>query len=319
MLLQGAVVFRLFVAGPVFTPATPFGRFDGRLLRLTLWSLGVGLISGFLWWCSVAIRMSDANLNSALQPEAFRILVWRTQFSQLWDARLALAAAFVALFLIGKRWARFGQLLLAMAVLATLSVAGHAGAGIGKGHWIHLVDDAFHLVAAGVWPAGLAPFAIFLSQALQATELREIQVASLITQRFSSVSLVTVGALAMTGAINGYFLVGTFHGLIGTTYGRLLVLKSGVFVLMMVIGALNLLWLRPRIVVAAQSAALEESLNLFRSLRRNVVAELFLGVILMIVVGVLGVTPPAAHSGMSSGANIRHHENGTFMARSAKD
>jgi putative copper export protein len=96
-------------------------------------------------------------------------------------------------------------------------------------------------------------------------------------------------------------------------------LKSGVFVLMMMIGALNLLWLRPRIVVAAQSAALEESLNLFRSLRCNVVAELFLGVILMIVVGVLGVTPPAAHSGMSSGANIQHHENGTFMARSAKD
>jgi hypothetical protein len=50
-----------------------------------------------------------------------------------------------------------------------------------------------------------------------------------------------------------------------------------------------------------------------------VLAELFLGVILMMVVGVLGVTPPAAHSGMSSGANIQHHENGTFMARSAKD
>jgi len=316
MLLPGNLVFCLFVAQPVFTPAkkdlrlAAFDALDGMLRKLTACSLAVSFISGWLWLFSVVARMSGPNLISALQPETFRILLERTQFGLLWEARLALTAGFVALFLVRKQWAQFVQLSLAVAMLVTLSLAGHAGASIGKAHWIHLVDDAFHLAAAGVWPAGLAPFAIFLTQALQAKQPEKIQIAALVTQRFSFVSLVTVGTLAITGAVNGYFLVGTFHALITTIYGRLLVLKVGVFGAMVMIGALNLLWLKPRIVVAAQSAALEKSLNLLRSLRRNVLAELSLGAILMIVVGVLGVTPPAAHVDMSTDRNIPHHDNG---------
>jgi putative copper export protein len=63
---------------------------------------------------------------------------------------------------------------------------------------------------------------------------------------------------------------------------------------MVLIAAFNLLWLKPRIRVAAESAALGKSLGLLRSLRRTVLTELSLGIIVIIVVGVLGITPPSA-------------------------
>jgi hypothetical protein len=51
-------------------------------------------------------------------------------------------------------------------------------------------------------------------------------------------------------------------------------------------------------------SALGKSLNLLRSLRRNAGIELSLGLILVMAVGVLGVTPPAANFKMSAGVNI---------------
>jgi len=323
MLLFGNVFFRLFAAYPVFTGAnedvrlSTFDSLNGRFRMLTAWSLAVSLSSGFLWAWIVAARMGGGSLISALHPASLGTLLESTQFGRIWEARLALSIGFVALFVVKSQRTQFAQLLLAVAMLATLSFAGHAGASIGKGHWVHLINDSFHLIAAGVWPAGLAPFAIFLAETFHTNQPYEIPVAALCTQRFSFISLVTVGALAITGAVNGYFLVGTVHGLIATIYGRLLILKVAVFSVMVTIGALNLLLLRPRIVIAVQSAALGESLTLLRLLRRNVMVELSLGAILMILVGVLGVTPPAAHQYMSG--DIPHLDNHTASVQALKD
>ena len=300
MLLLGEVVFRLFVVGPVLTQANKdaqlaFGPVDRRLRSITAWGLAVSFVSGCLWFWFVAARMSGANLIKALHPEIFGTLLERTQFGLVWEVRLAIIVGFVPLLFVRRQWAQFVNLLFAATLLAALSLAGHAGAGIGEARWIQLANDIFHLIAAGIWPAGLAPFALFLTQALQAERSEEIQIAARVTRRFSLVSLFTVGALAITGAGNGYFLVGTFHGLVATLYGRLLLLKIGLIVPMVLIGACNLLWLKPRILVAAQSAALGKSLNLLSSLRRNVLTELSLGAVVIVVVGVLGITPPAIH------------------------
>ena len=224
----------------------------------------------------------------------------------------------VALLFVREQWGQFVKLLFAAALLAALSLAGHAGASIAEGRLIHLVNDAFHLIAAGAWPAGLAPFALFLAQALQADQPDEMQIAASVTRRFSFLSLVTVGTLAITGAVNGYFLVGTLHALVATVYGRLLLLKIALFAAMVVIGAFNLLWLKPQILVAAKSTALGESSKLLRSLRRNVLSELFLGTIVIIVVGVLGITPPAADFEMPTDVSSPHDSSRTSAAQRLK-
>jgi putative copper resistance protein D len=298
MLLFSGFVFRLFVAGPVFTHAEKnariaFDPLDRRLRSVAAWSLAVSFVSGCFCFWLVAARMSGVNLISALHPEIFGTVLEQTQFGLVWEVRLAIIVGFVPLLFVRRQWAQFVKLLFAAALLATVSVAGHAGAGIGETGWIQLGNDSFHLIAAGIWPAGLAPFAFFIAQALQAARPDEMQVAASVTRRFSFLSLVTVGTLAITGTANGYFLVGTFHALVATVYGRLLLLKLGLFGAMVVIGAFNLLRLKPRILVVAKSTALGKSSNLLRSLRRNVLTELSLGTLVIIVVGVLGMTPPS--------------------------
>jgi copper resistance protein D len=300
MLLVGGIVFRSFVAQPVFTPVKKdtrlavFDSIDHRLRTLTISSIVVSFVSWCIWLCLVAARLSGTNLILALRPKILSPLLRQTEFGLLWEVRLAIMVAFVVLLFVRRELGGFVKLLLTVALLGALSLAGHAGATIGEGRWILLGNDTFHLIAAGIWPAGLAPFAIFLARALQAKQPDEIQVVALVTRRFSLVSLITVGTLVITGGVNGYFLVGTFHALLATLCGRLLVLKMGIFGAMVTIGAFNLLWLKPGILLSAKSGALTRSLNLLRSLRRNVLTELFLGAALMIVVGVLGVTPPAA-------------------------
>jgi putative copper resistance protein D len=299
MLPLGEVVVRLFVVGPALAQVMgevrgPLDLLDRRLPRLTIYSLVVSFVSGCFWLWLVAARVSDANLIDALHPEFLGMVLGKTEFGLLWKVRLAIMAGFVAVLFLKKQWTEFLELSLAAALLATLSLAGHAGAGIGEAHWIQLTNDTLHLVAAGIWPAGLAPFSLFLTQVLQAKRPAEIYVAAWVTRRFSFLSLVTVGSLAITGVVNGYFLVGTFHALVATVYGRLLVLKVGLIAVMVLIGAFNLLWLKPRIRVAAESAALGKSLGLLRSLRRSVLTELSLGIIVITVVGVLGITPPSA-------------------------
>ncbi|PYJ93166.1 MAG: hypothetical protein DME62_09840 [Verrucomicrobia bacterium] len=145
-----------------------------------------------------------------------------------------------------------------------------------------------------------------------------MQIAASVTRRFSFLSLVTVGTLAITGAVNGYFLVGTLHALVATVYGRLLLLKIALFAAMVVIGAFNLLWLKPQILVAAKSTALGESSKLLRSLRRNVLSELFLGTIVIVVVGALGITPPAAHFEMPTDVSSPHDSSRTSAAQRLK-
>ena len=300
MLLFGEVVFRLFVAGPVFAEAGKVARmafelFDRRLRRLTLYSLAVCFVSGCSWLWLVAARVGGAILIDALHPEILGTLLRKTQFGLLWEVRLAIITGFAVLLLLKKQWTHFLKLMFAAALLATLSFAGHAGASIGEARWLQLANDTLHLIAAGIWPAGLAPFAFFLTQVLHAERPEEMYLAAWVTRRFSFLSLVTVGALAITGAVNGYFLVGTFHGLVATVYGRLLLLKLGLIGVMVLIGAFNLLGLKPCILVAAQSGELEKSLSLLRSLRRNVLIELCLGTVVIMVVGMLGITPPATH------------------------
>jgi hypothetical protein len=69
-----------------------------------------------------------------------------------------------------------------------------------------------------------------------------------VTMRFSLLGLISAIALFATGLLNTWFLVGTLPGLVGTTYGELLLLKISLFVAMLALAAFNRLRLLPRIV-----------------------------------------------------------------------
>jgi uncharacterized membrane protein len=127
--------------------------------------------------------------------------------------------------------------------------AGHGAASPGPFGVVHLLGDALHLVTAAFWPGALAPLAAFLLLLLKSSQVEAIGLAASVVRRFSASSLIAVAALALTGLLNGIFMVGSFQALVTSAYGRILVCKVVLFFVMIGFGAINLFLLKPRIEV----------------------------------------------------------------------
>lgn len=164
--------------------------------------------------------------------------------------------------------------------------AGHAGGTLGPTGNIHLGSDILHLIAVGTWVGGLLPFALLMKALRGQAEAGWEPLATATTQRFSILGIVAVGTILATGIVNTWNLVGSADAFLGTDYGRLLMLKIGLFATMVCIAAINRLRLSPKL-------ASEDTLA---KLERNTVIEAGLGLAIIFIVGVLGALAPALHS-----------------------
>jgi copper resistance protein D len=213
----------------------------------------------------------------------------------VWELRLALGLLLAGLLVAGDRLGRrrgadmlgWATLLLSAVVVAALAWAGHAGATPSARGEIHVVSDALHLLAAGAWLGALVPLALLFARAIG--DWTWLGVAREATRRFSMLGIASVGTLLVTGTVNSWFLVGGVRGLLGTPYGRLLLLKLALFAAMVAVAAFNRQRLTPQLHEGvAPTVAL-------RRLRRNALIETGLGLAILMVVGTLGTEPPGAH------------------------
>lgn len=308
-LMVGSFAFLLLVARPAFRggwpePASSFERFDRLLLRLAWWSLVVALASGLAWlWVQTAIA-TGRPLGQVLGLDTLGRVLTRTQFGQVWQLRFGLTVVLGAFLLLrereedGKDWAalRVEGVILAAGTTAALAWAGHAAATPGRARLLHLAADALHLFAVGVWLGGLLPLALLLWYARRSPDPSWTAVAREATRRFSALGLASVLCLTLTGLVNSWFLVGRFPTLVGTPYGRLLLLKLSLILPLILIAAQNRLRLKPQLLATRTASAAETLARPLRRLQRNVLAEASLGAVILLVVGALGITPPALHA-----------------------
>jgi putative copper export protein len=293
MLLVALPFFAVWVARPALAGAKPETR-EGldRDLRRWFWSAFlVEALSGVAWFGLAAAQIGDSPPWSLPDPGDLNALLLQTQFGHLWLGRatvlivLFVFAAFAPgrLFCLFEENGRRGALLLApgTVLLVSLAWAGHAAAGIND-RATHLLADTLHLLLGAVWPVGLVPFALFLRQA--AAWPRDVALA--VTRRFSQTSFAVVFLLGATGLINGWLLVGSWSALVGTGYGRWLLAKVAVTLLMIGLGAWNRFVRLPQLAVAPEGA------SRYSLLFRNVVIETALAGIVLLIVGVMGMTPP---------------------------
>jgi putative copper resistance protein D len=296
LLFFGILAFDRFVLPAISaTENEEVGDFwQARIRFYNLILLPTILLSGIAWFILVTMNMSG-------QPPQAGILktVWtQTQFGTVWKLRLIfwLTAGIAAiLFYFSKSQTAFRtfliwlQLLLSGALLGSLAWAGH---GQETSLW-HLIADVLHLLVAGFWPAGLLPLVLLLRKLRQTFEPMRWNLIAALVGRFSAVSLWSVALLAVTGFINGWFLVGSFSNLLEQPYGRWLLAKIILFVFAVAIGALNLLRLKPRLSIEKSPT---ETFELTAAqLQFNVRLELATGLAIVVVVAVLGILPPAAH------------------------
>lgn len=291
MLLVGELMFVLLVAAPVVhrEGADGSGEDARRFRKVTRWCLIVAIASGAAWLLTASTLMSGLPMGDALSGKTISLILGNTVFGQVFAVRAGLLLALGTALVILSRAAndsrrlrlRFVALVLAAAYLGSLAGAGHAVAGDEGGNFTRISADVVHLLAAGAWLGALPALVFMLGHA------RMPQEAASALRRFSTLGLICVGSLILSGVINSWYEVGTFQALIGTDYGRLLVAKLLLFMAMLGFATVNR-------GLSLQLATKEDRAAL-RRVRRNALFEVALGVAVIATVATLGVIVPATH------------------------
>ena len=287
----GTLVFRTVIAAPVLrTEGGVADVFRAQTQRLLWASLLVTAISGAVWLLMQAASMSGRPFGDT---SVLTTILDDTQIGQVAQIRFALVIA-LALYLARARFAGGDWLALAvgLGLVASLAWTGHAGATAGQAGDLHVAADALHLCAAAAWIGGLLSLLLFFAAARRTRSPDWMSLVRKATERFSIMGMVSVAVLLATGLVNAWILVGSFHALIVTEYGQLLLLKLGVFAAMLALAATNRFWLMPRLSLAGEGA--------LRWLARNSAVEFVLALAILAIVGMLGTLHPAIHLTASS-------------------
>ena len=302
MLLAGLFLFEAVIVVPAARkPSANIGHLLGRIHQLTcrtaLWTLLVALMSWFGWSWLVASTMTGDDLIECLESGDWLTVLTGTQFGHIWLFRVIVSLVFgIILWVMARTSGRRSFLqttLVGLSVieLVSLAWAGHATASPGPFGIVHLLGDALHLLTSAFWPGSLVPLAAFLFLLLKSSQVEAIGLAAPVVRRFSASSLIAVAGMALTGLLNSIFMVGSLRALLTSAYGQILVSKLVLFLAMVGFGAWNLFLLKPRMI------AIELPVNLAQKravhlLLRNVLWEIGLGTLVILIVGLLGITPP---------------------------
>jgi copper transport protein len=289
-LLFGSLV--VLVGGLFFVHLLwPAGAADRRTRRTLVAAAAVGFVASAV---SMGVEAADAagrgigqvaDLGAALDT-------WDTSFGKGAVARLPLLVALGALAATMHRRSRRALTWdvtlvgLALAAFASLSLAGHARTG----RWTTLAVplDVVHQLAGSVWLGGLAVLAVLVLPRLVDDDGT--------VERFSRLAMVCVVVVATTGLVQGVRQLRDLDGVRDTDYGRILVIKVVLVVLVVVLGAMS-----RSVLHARRSAALEGSgtldddvVVLRRRLRRSVGVETVVAIGVLVATSLLVAANPTA-------------------------
>jgi putative copper resistance protein D len=271
-------------------------RWQARVVRLAGALVLVALIASML-----ALAQHTASLEqraaAALEPAALARVALETQAGIVWTVRqsllLLLGAFLLARADLSRRtdWsaARAYTLLLAGAALALLAAAGHA-ATVEPGTAAAIAVDVVHLLGAGLWAGALPALALLLAAASAEAGADARPYAVLTARRFSRTALSLMLVLAFTGIATALSQVGSIPALLGTRYGRLLLLKLALLVPIVALAALN-----RRLLPGLSGEAARVGRPAMRRLGVFVSLEAALVLAVLMVVATMGVTAPARH------------------------
>lgn len=289
---SGAVVL---LGAPLFLIYS-FREADGPNLtwaRLTLILAALVVALGALAALVAQTAVMAGSLTEAIKPASLSFMVTGTALGMAMVARAVVALLGLVVIVAMKP----GQALWSLTVGAGLAVAasfawtGHGAATEGPGGLLHLVADIIHAVAAALWLGALAALTILLFRRVGPDDIAIHRA----LHRFAGLGTLAVVLLALTGLVNGWFLVGP--GRIGDLgldpYGQLLIAKLVLFAVMLALAAGNRFRLTPRLGSALSEG--KDPRQALHRLRRSVLAETLVGAVLLAVVAVMGtLAPPSA-------------------------
>jgi putative copper resistance protein D len=226
-----------------------------------------------------------------------RAMSGETQLAALWphlqmmlletDVGLAWALRMTALAIVVIRPSLWSASLAGAIALASLAWSGHGAMDEGWLRFWHFLSDILHLLAAGAWLGALLALVVMVSGRIGDTRLRLLADA---VKRFEWVGALIVLTVSVTGVMNYLFIVGPrLDGVLFGTYGQLLTIKVLAFAVMLVLAALNRFHLGPSLQRSLRDG---QHLIAAKALRRSVVMELALALLIVALVAWLGTLSP---------------------------
>jgi putative copper resistance protein D len=289
----GTLIFRAVVAAVASRSAAPAAIIVSRqTLRIAWICLAISAASGIIWVLLQAASMSGLPFAEAMTSDVLLTVLNETQFGMVSEIRFALAVV-IGVCLAYDRFppARGLGLVLSLGLIGAVGWTGHAGSTVGETGVLHLAADILHLVAAAIWIGGLVSLVLLFTVTRRDRTDASMSFARDATQAFSSMGIAIVAVIFATGIVNTWILVGSWHALIATGYGRLLMLKIALFIVMLLFAAANRFWLTPRLALPSSAPQFDAR----RQLARNSMIEFVLALAIFAIVGLLGTLHPASH------------------------
>jgi copper transport protein len=327
LLLAGSVVFGLFLwkapgQSLAVLPAEAEVSFHNRwrrVLTAAWWATAIGTLAGIVLEgaTGAGIGMRDA-LDPGIVGEVLDTRYGRAALIRLillvataavwWACRPVRTAPTTrtrsaslgagAVTTAAPGWAAVSGVTLMLLLFATLGLAGHAGTADPSA--LNIVADTAHLAGGAVWIGGLAAllFVAFPSTASLRPADRTRALGPVVA-RFSDAAVIAVAVLVVSGTYRAWVEVGSWKSVTGTTYGLLLLTKVAVFLPLLILGIINNRVFKPRIEAAAKSKKSDG--RALGTLRRSVMGELGLAIVVIAVTAVLVNVAPARPPSTSTG------------------
>jgi copper transport protein len=294
----GLFVFRVLIARPARR------RAPGTSLRAVSIALVIASVIGLL---AIPVYLDFATAIDSLRSvfdlgalvPLFRVTAFgRGYVDMIVCFALFCLAAWITLWLdqpsrehrsIAELVSVTGALLAAASVLLIPGTAGHAGQTSPRG--ISVVLDWLHLITGSVWLGGLIGLLVLWASLSAAGRVAGL---SVVVPRFSNVAFVSVLLLLGTGTWATINHLPALDALWLTGYGVAILVKIGLLITAMALGAFNLLRTKPRLIAAREHPELGEPAA--GLLRRTISGEALLitcAVFAAAVLSSLAPPPPA--------------------------
>lgn len=303
LFLFGLVPLLLLVIRPSFArlsgeswdaSRTRIGRRMEGLVQAALTATAIATVVALVVQFALVSEVDGGEITS--RP-IFSVL--ETRFGSMYLLRFPLLAGLLVL-LVGrvKTWALAGSSGegaapgrawwigwggLAAALLATNTFSGHAG--VARPVALSIANDLLHLACAATWFTGIVVLALVLPDAWKGrADPERMRLLAPAVVRFSTLAMVTITILGITGVLSSYLHVGRLADMVETSYGISITLKILVYVGILTIGGVNHFLVRKRLERALAEGRGDSSQKLFR---KTIAIELAMALTILGITGFL--------------------------------
>jgi putative copper resistance protein D len=290
MLLLGLPFFALG-AVPRFAPEAAPGGETIVLRRFVVVAGLAGLALSSFHIVLVVAAMSGTTL-AAVEAGNIGVVITNTMVGAAWLVQIA---ALVAV-LLASTLRNGTRLVVGSSAVAIASLAwfGHGAMDDNAVGILHIAADIAHLLAAGLWFGALVGLSILVARTIGTPDAARITEAHRALAGFGRTGTMIVAAITATGVINASILIGPARvmALGSSPYGQLLLMKLGLFALMLGFAAKNRFRLTPALAAASIDDEQERALT---ALRRSLFVETACAIAIFGLVAALGMLePPSA-------------------------